>query len=526
MTTETAKLSSGVVPGTMTQTIPVYDVRAYGASGVKEEDAQAAIQQAIDACAQAGGGIVYFPPGAYTSGTIHLRSHVRIHLEAGATIYSSKHRASFDKHGLFYGENVENITLEGRGTVHGQAEYEWRLSDMRDWYIYPNQILAEKAGMPLMRAFPTPDSYGNLVLLVDCTDVCIRGLSFLHSPSWTMHLFGCERLVIDGIYVHTSLKSGVWADGIDPDGCKDVRISNCTIETGDDALVFYSGHTYGPARPCENITVSNCRLTSASSALKFCDGNEAAIRNVTIDNCVITGSNRGIAFMVFDGGVLENVVMTNLTVECKPFDWFWWGEGDPLHFNLIQRSEIDPNIDKTKERPAGIIRNVLIRDVIARGIGPCLLHGHPDSLLENVTIENVRLTVAHDPHTPLQRSGNALTLENARNFCLKDVEVTWEVTDSPQWRSALAVQNVHDLTLDGVSVRQAPGDTDAAAIEGRDIDKAVVRHCKAQAGTGTFMHLAGRGTHDIVLWGNDARAAQVPVSVDGDVAQGAVREGW
>jgi hypothetical protein len=75
---------------------------------------------------------VYFPPGDYTSGTIHLHSHIRIFLEAGATIYSSKDPSSFDKRGLFYGEDIENITIEGHGTVDGQAEYEWRLMDMKD----------------------------------------------------------------------------------------------------------------------------------------------------------------------------------------------------------------------------------------------------------------------------------------------------------------------------------------------------------------------------------------------------------
>jgi polygalacturonase len=80
-------------------------------------------------------------------------------------------------------------------------------------------------------------------------------------------------MVIDGVYIRSSLKEAVWADGIDPDGCKDLRISNCTIETGDDALVFYSMNWFGPALPGENITVTNCRLSSASSAIKFCDGN-------------------------------------------------------------------------------------------------------------------------------------------------------------------------------------------------------------------------------------------------------------
>jgi polygalacturonase len=502
----------------------VFNVRDFGASGNKDENAQSAIQAAIDACAASGGGMVYFPPGAYSSGTLHLRSHVRIHIESGATLYSSKDPSSFEKRALFYADGVENITLEGRGTVHGQAEYEHRLmGDFKDWYIYPNQKLAEKAGIPLMRSFPTENSVGHLVLLLRCKDVQIHNLSFLHSPSWTMHLYACERLVIDGVYIHTSLQDGVWADGIDPDGCKDVRISNCTIETGDDAIVFYSVNIYGPALPCENITITNCRLSSASSALKFCDGNQNAIRNVTIDNCVITGSNRGIAFMVFDGGVIENVVLSNLTVECKPFDWFWWGDSDPLHFNLIQRSEIDENIEKSTQPPVGTIRNVTIRNVIARGPGPCKLHGSIDSPLENITLENLRLTVVEDPQTILKKGGTALTLENALNFHLKDVVIDWEGVTTDLWKTALLVQDTRELTLDGVSARQAQDGGKEAAIVLRNVAGARILNCKAQSGTGVFLDIQGAWTDDLLLLQNDTRKAQIPLRVDGTVKQEAVK---
>lgn len=484
-----------------------YNVRDFGATGNKDDDARPAIQAAIDACASAGGGMVYLPPGGYTSGTLHLRSHVRLHLEAGATLYSSKNRAAFDKHGLIYAEGIENITLEGRGTVHGQATYDWRLHDIKDWYIYPNQLLAEKAGLPLMRSFPTPDSYGNLVLFVNCTDVHIRDLSFIDSPSWTMHLFGCDRLIIDGVYVSTSLKYGVWADGIDPDGCRDVRISNCTIETGDDALVFYSSSAYGPARACENITVTNCRLSSASSALKFCDGNQKAIRNVTIDNCVITGSNRGIAFMVFDGGVLENVVMTNLIIKCQPFDWYWWGDADPIHFNLIQRSEIDPNIDKAKEPPIGAMRNIVMRNVIARGAGRCRIHGSKQAFIENVTLENMRLALTNAPDSPLDKSGDALTVDHVRNLRLKDIEIVWDEPHLGDWRSALTLDDVHDAVLDGVRARQAPNAPDAAAVELRDVTDVTIRNCKALPGTGTFIRVSGEAMDEVHMGDNDVRHA-------------------
>jgi len=504
----------------------VFNVCDFQASGKKDESAQAAIQRAIDACAEAGGGIVYFPPGAYTTGTLHLRSHVRIYVEAGATIYSSKDPASFDKRALFYAEDVENITLEGRGTIDGQAEYHWHEKTFHDWYIYPNQLVAEKYGQPLQRSFPTDNTVGHLVVFVRCTDTRIENLNFLHSPSWTMHLWGCERLNIDGVYIYTSRRDGVWADGIDPDGCKDVRIANCTIDTGDDALVFYSGNSYGDARPCENITVTNCRLSSSSSAIKFCDGNMKVIRNVTIDNCVITDSNRGIAFMVFDGGVLENVIISNVTIETRRHDWFWWGDGDPLHFNLITRSEIDPNIDKTKEPKPGVIRNVILSNIIAHGPGPNKIHGHASSPLENVTLDNVRLTVDGDLEAPWKKSPIALTIENARNFKLKDVEIAWESPSNDHWQSALVAQNVTGLVLDGVSARQAPNGTEAAAVVVKNVEAAVIRNCHAIEGAGTFLQLAGEATRDVVVWGNDFRRAHVPVSLSPEVDPKKVHEGW
>jgi hypothetical protein len=504
----------------------VFNVRDFGASGRQADSAQAALQAAIDACAAAGGGTVYVPPGQYTTGTLHLHSHVRFHVEAGATVYSSKDPAAFDKRALFYAEDVDNIALEGRGTIDGQAEYYWKEKTFHDWYIYPNQLVAEKYGQPLDRAFPTDNSIGNLVNFVRCSDIRIEHLSFLHSPSWTMHLWGCQRLRIDGVYVYTSRRDGVWADGIDPDGCQDVHISNCTIDTGDDALVFYSGHTFGPARPCENITVTNCRLSSSSSALKFCDGNENAIRNVVIDNCVITDSNRGIAFMVFDGGVLENVVISNVTIQTRRHDWFWWGDGDPLHFNLRQRSEIHPGYEKlVDEPPPGIIRNVILSNIIAHGPGPNKLHGHPASPLENVTLDNVRLTVDGDLDAPWKKSPIALTVENARNIKLKDVQIGFEAPSNDHWESALVVENVDGLLLDGVGARPAPNGTAAPAVVLRDAQNVVVRHSQAAEGTGTFLQVAGAATRGVVLAANDLRQAQTGVETTPDVPAGAVQEG-
>jgi len=491
----------------------VFNIKDYGATGIKDDLAQEAIQKAVDACAAAGGGTVLVPPGDYTSGTIHLRSHVRLYLEGGATIYSLHDKSRFDQDALLYGEDLTNVTIEGRGTINGEGAYDRRLKgDHEDDFIRPNQLEMEALGLPLMRAFPKPDRYGKLVLLVRCADVRIAGLSFIDSPSWTMHPVQCERLVIDGVTIRTSLRDGVWADGIDPDGCKDVRIANCTIETGDDALVFYSMDWFGPAQPCERITVTNCRLSSASSAIKFCDGNIAGIRDVAIDNCVITDSNRGIAFMTFDGGAVENVVLSNLTIETVRYEWFWWGDGEPFHFNIKKRSEVHANWPAEKDRPAGAIRNVRIQNVIARGFGASVCNGHPDAWLDDIAFENVKLTIAHDPDAAYDKAVNALVFKQARNLRLRDVEVVWEGPASERWRSAVAFEDVQGLVLDGVAAVQAPGAESAPAVLLNEVDTAVIRNCRAADGTGTFLTFAGAGTKDILLERNDLRKARLPYS--------------
>ena len=299
-----------------------------------------------------------FRPGSTRRDSFICARECGCTVEAGATIYATLDSSQYDdarKAALIYGEDLHDIALEGAGTLDGQATYEWHLNTITDAYILGNQRQMEATGKPLMRSFPTgfgkETVYPRMVLLLRCVDVRIAGLKFLRSRSWTINPYACKRLVIDGVYIYSSQKEGVWADGIDPDGCQDVHISNSTIETGDDAIVFYSTSAWGPVLPTENVTVTNSRLSSSSSAIKFCDGNSNAVRHVTISNVVITNSNRGLAFMVFDGGIVEDVVIDNVTIDTRRFDWFWWGDGDPIHFNIKRRSEVDGV--KHDNEPAG-----------------------------------------------------------------------------------------------------------------------------------------------------------------------------
>jgi polygalacturonase len=477
----------------------VFDVRDYGATGRKIDDARPAIQKAIDACGKAGGGRVYLPPGEYTSGQIHLRSGVRLYLESGATIYATLDSSQYDdakKAALIYGEDLHDIALEGAGTLDGQASYEWHLNTITDHYILPNQRQMEAAGKPLMRSFPAgfgkETVYPRMVLLLRCTDVRIAGLKFLHSRSWTINPYACKRLVIDGVYIYSAQKEAVWADGIDPDGCQDVHISNCTIETGDDAICFYSTPIWGPVLPTENVTVTNSRLSSSSSAIKFCDGNSKAVRHVVISNIVITNSNRGLAFMVFDGGIVEDVVIDNVTIDCRRFDWFWWGDGDPIHFNIRRRSEIDGRTYQN-EPAAGIIRNVTISNVIAHGQGTSGIQGHPDSWLDGIRLNHVRLFVSHGADAPYESTTAAMTLKYARNIEMKDVDISWEEPRAATWQSGFVADQVQDLLLDNARIDPAPG-SDHPVLELNDADGVIVRQSRLAS-----VHVTGSRSKDIRL---------------------------
>ena len=507
----------------------VFNVRSYGATGRKGDVATAALQQAIDTCARSGGGEVYLPSGDYTSGTLHLRSHVRLYLEAGATLLGSKTESDFSTDALLLGEDIENISIEGRGTIDGQAEYDWRMNVIDDGYIRDNQQAAQAAGVPLMRSFPKDMGhrkiYPHIIKLLRCKDIRIAGISIIDSPSWTIYPYDCERLRIDGVYIRTSQKYGVWADGIDPDGCRDVIISNSTIETGDDAIVFYSSSASGgPPKACENITISNCRLSSSSSAIKFCDGNSVAVRNVTIDNCLITHSNRGIAFMVYDGGVFENVVISNIVVNTNRFDWFWWGNGDPIYFTVQRRSESLGLPPKPDEPPAGTIRHVILRNIIAHGQGSCLILGHPDSWLDDVSLENIKLYLNADPAAAYDRSVHAMYFRYATNLKVKDVQVKWDRPESAKWQSALYFQDVGGLKLEGFSGAPAKPASDYPAVVLDQVQGAVITGSTALPGTKTFLEVKGTKSQRIRLSANSFDAARIPVQIDKDVSGNAVKE--
>jgi hypothetical protein len=224
---------------------------------------------------------------------------------------------------------------------------------------------------------------------------------------------------------------------------------------------------------------------------------------VAINNVVITNSNRGLAFMVFDGGVVEDVTISDLLIETRRFDWFWWGDGDPIHFNIKRRSEVD-GTKRDNEPAAGVIRNVSIRNVIAHGTGTSAINGHPDSWLDGIHLDNVHLFVSHDPQAPYENTREALTLRDARNFSMKDVEIGWEKPESTTWKTGLRVENVQNLLLDGFEAAAPPG-SNAPVLALKDVDNVTIRHSKAAT-----VHLAGRRTRKVRIQDTESAIESEP----------------
>jgi polygalacturonase len=197
-------------------------------------------------------------PGVFQQNQLLL---FRVDPAALAAVFASPDPKAYEfgdipsKAALFFGEDLEDVSIGGEGTVDGEAEYEWRLDDFER--AFEHKALMESLGKPLMRAFPKGfprrQVFPHLLWLGKSKNIRVTGLRFQSSPSRTLALYGCERAVFDGLQVFSSLKEAVWADGIDLDGCRDVVITNCMIATGDDCIVFISADAWGPARVCENI---------------------------------------------------------------------------------------------------------------------------------------------------------------------------------------------------------------------------------------------------------------------------------
>lgn len=512
------------------------------------------VQETIDDCRDAGGGTVVVSSGEYTVGTVHLRSDVTLHLEAGARLRPAESKSAYvDRHvgpdgerPFLLAEGLENVAIVGDGTIDGRG------TEIMDMDEPIRQHSGERDGHPLVSNAPhrarqgeeyldrsgATDEWpvakpsfrpGPMLHFVDCEGVSIRDVSLEDMPAWTLSFDDCADVDVRGVTIDNHMRIPN-CDGIAIGNSRNVRISDCAIASCDDAITLVSHDDR--ERECEHVTVTNCTLASSACAIKFGSETSGNIRHCTFDNCVVYGSNRGLGIQHRDEGTIEHVLFSNITVETHLHPGPWWGKAEPISVTSVPRDE---------ETDLGTVRDVRFSNVTADAENGALVYGHADATLERVRLESVSLSIAGSPHAdtvggnidlqptavtaPISEEAIAgVHCENVVDLELRDVDLEWADEVPDYFAHGIRCVDVDELVIDGFAGRQADvaradsaGASAAIALE--RTTRSTIRNCRASPGTKTFLS-TGACADERLFATNDLTDATTPF--EGDVGYSTV----
>lgn len=421
----------------------VYDVMAYGARGDGQANDAAAIQRAVDQCSADGGGKVYFPRNhTFLAGPVQLKSDVELVLDATATLKahpdeSLYHLSAFGKNegeGMLWlwAKDCRNVSFSGRGAIDGNG------------VAFMGRELSDSYELKPVTTF---DPRPHVLTLFGCTNVSMRDITVREGAYWTVHLVGCDDVVINGINLLNNLKIRN-GDGIDVDHSRNVRIANCHITSGDDCICLKNRREYAEYGSCHDITVTNCTMTSRSCAVKLGSENMDSIYNVAITNCIITASNRGLGIQNRDEGTVTDVLFSNIIMDCRLWSDVWWGKAEPIYVTSYPRADGN-NKDANWRFPAGQthgrsgqVSRIFFTDIYAISENGCFIGGDTDTKVSDITLSNVRIDLR--PQTAYKGG----TYD--KRPCRGEGFVSGKVY-------GLYVEKASDVNSDGLTVSAAPG---------------------------------------------------------------------
>ena len=387
-------------------TARVFDVRQFGANGNGKTLDTAGIQKALDECGDAGGGIVRFPAGKYLSKPIFLHSRTTIQLKAGAVLQATDERADFinpEETNSFMafvnGKNLHDVAITGPGAIDGAGTR---------WWGPAEKARRKTPGYVL----PRP----SMIVLANCKSVRVQDATLRNSPLTHLALTACEDVVVSNVTVQTPAGAAN-TDAIDPINCKDVLITRCRINAGDDDISIKSEQPVpGRAFASEDITVTDCVFLHGHG-MSIGGATVGGVRNVTVRKCTFKDTENGIRIKSLRGrgGTVENIRFSDITMKnvnpAITFTCYYMtnSAGDP-----VQRFPPKHDPAQPVNATTPIFRNICVSNLTAtcqKSAG--IIIGLPESPISNVVLENISIKAAT----------TGLSIRNAKGILFKNVSV-------------------------------------------------------------------------------------------------------
>jgi polygalacturonase len=519
----------------------VYNIRRYGAKGDGIALDTAAVQAAIDACHQDGGGMVLVPAGTFQIGTVELKSNVTLHIAAAGKLLGSADGKQYHavdsipltgdstlndgNWALLFAVNATNVTIEGTGTIDGQgAQFH-----------------------STVRGTPPPSGLGGNrrpyhLLFHRCDRLTVRGIALVDCAYHSIRVIQSKHVQMNGLYIHNRVNGN--NDGFHFISAEYVTVSNCTVLSQDDACAMFGS--------CKFITITNSVFSTRWSVFRFGGG---VAENISISNCVLYDVfGCPIKFQGNEGSRFENISFANLVLQQVT---------GPIHISLGPRTRQNQNVDEglqptlpKETRPPAVARNISFSNISGtvttnppqlpettltsdprpgEGHSCITLNCIGEATMENISFDNIHLTFGGGGTTEDAARRDLPTIageyfmlgpmpaygfyaRNSRGLTLQNVRLQ---VSTPEMRPAVIFDHVDDVAVSGLSVQANPAAESALrCINSKQILLTAPRLLSSAA---VFLQLEGAENENIKIDGGDVSKAAAVLAYKNGASKKAVQ---